>query len=373
MAEVNPTGQWKESLSLEETNKVRISLGLKPLKDPNPPSGPTDEERVLDGDELAERNFRKKQEGERREKEAGELKERIERARNQKERGKRLGGKGLGEEERDEEGSSVVKREPGLADEEQGGEGDTKSWVKKQKKRAKEMAAKRQKEQEEMDRLAEEEEMERAEKYGEKDLKGIKVGHGADAFEEGEEHVLTLKDSRILDDEGKIRFLTLRCNALVYADESFTADDELHNLNITENAKHKAAVELKKKGRQAGQYTGYDDEEFAEDGAMGSKKGVLSKYDEGFEGVKEDGFQLGDQVVIKKKSTANGDGNGMGENGGEREKVKLSMEYTKSFNTDYLQEGDAGFKKPKVRYSHSRCLSRLLNSADSVIALRSIR
>ena len=132
-------------------------------------------------------------------------------------------------------------------------------------------------------------------------------------------------------------------------------------MNITENAKHKAAVELKKKGRQAGQYTGYDDEEFGEDGGVGSKKGVLSKYDEGFEGVKEDGFQLGDQVVVKKnKSTQNGDGNGM-DNGGEREKVKLSMEYTKSFNTDYLQEGDAGFKKPKVR-KHS-CSSSPLSSS----------
>lgn len=198
MTQVNPTGQWKESLTLEETNKVRLSLGLKPLKDPNPTSGgPTDEERVLDGDELAERNFRKKVEGERREKEADELKERIERARNQKERGKSLKGRGLGEEE-----SSIVKREPGVGGEENE-EGDTKSWVKKQKKRAKELAEKRRKEQEEMDRLAEEEEIGRGERYGEKDLKGIKVGHGADAFEEGEEHVLTLKDSRILDDEGK--------------------------------------------------------------------------------------------------------------------------------------------------------------------------
>jgi U4/U6.U5 tri-snRNP-associated protein 1 len=199
MSEINPTGQWKESLSLEETNKVRISLGLKPLKDPNPAAGPTDEERVLEGDELAEHNFRKKQEKERRELEEKELGERLERARNQKERGKKLTGRGLGEEE-----SSVVKRESGLGLGGEQEEGDTKSWIKKQKKRAKELAAKRAKEQEEMDRLAEEEEESRVrgDRYGEKDLKGIKVSHGADAFEEGEEHVLTLKDSKILDDEG---------------------------------------------------------------------------------------------------------------------------------------------------------------------------
>jgi U4/U6.U5 tri-snRNP-associated protein 1 len=152
----------------------------------------------------------------------------------------------------------------------------------------------------------------------------------------------------------------------------FFVDDELHNLNLTENAKHAAAVDLKKKGRQAGQYTGYDDDEFNPDGAMGAKRGVLSKYDEGFEGVKEDGFKLGDEAEISKKKKSTGEGDENGGASGEREKVKLSMEYTsksssrssflsltmysltlprgraESFNTDYLQEGDAGFKKPKV-------------------------
>lgn len=304
MSDPNPTGQWKESLSLEETNKVRISLGLKPLKDPNPAnSGPTDEERILEGDELAEHNFRKRKEEERRKVEEKELQERLDRARNQKERGKKLTGRGLGD---DEDSSTVIKGGLGGVGEEGGG--DTKSWIKKQKKRAKEQALKRAKEQEEMDRLAEDEEEERITRYGAKDLKGIKVSHGADAFEEGEEHVLTLKDSKILDDE----------------------DDELHNLNLTENAKHAAAVDLKKKGRQAGTYTGYDDEEFGEDGAVGAKKGVLSKYDEGFEGVKEDGFRLGNEAetMKKKKPVTDGEGADGGVPSGEREKVKLSMDYT---------------------------------------------
>ena len=107
------------------------------------------------------------------------------------------------------------------------------------------------------------------------------------------------------------------------------ADDELHNLNLTENAKHAAALDLKKKGRQAGQYQGYDDDEFGQDGAMGSKRGVLSKYDEGFEGVKEDGFRLGSEAESTKKvkSTTEGGASGV-ESTGERERVKLSMDYT---------------------------------------------
>ncbi|GAA6002424.1 hypothetical protein JCM10207_001112 [Rhodosporidiobolus poonsookiae] len=301
------SGQWKESISLEETNKIRISLGLKPIADPATSSGPT-----LDGDALAEDNYAKKRDDERKEKEAKELKDRIDRARNQKERQRKLVGVGLGAADEDEE---RVKQET---------EGDNaRAWVKKQKKRAKELAEKRAREQEEADRLAEQEERERASKYGEEDLKGLKVAHGADVFEEGEDTVLTLKDSRILDDE----------------------DDELHNVNLTENAKTAHALDLKKKGRQAGQYTGYDDDEF--DGGAGSSRGVLSKYDEGFESMKMDGFQLGSAPVAKGKGRAVDEA--MGEEGGEREKVKLSMEYTKTFNTDYLQEGDVGFKKPKKK------------------------
>ncbi|GAA5928585.1 U4/U6-U5 snRNP complex subunit SNU66 [Sporobolomyces koalae] len=317
MADVNPTGQWKESLTLEETNKVRVSLGLKPLKDPNPPAGgPTEEARELDGDQLAELNYRKTQDSLRRQQDEKDLQARLDKARNHKERHRKLVGTGLADQ-------------PNVQDDND--DADTKSWIRKQKKRAKELAAKREQEQAEQDRLAEEELRQSATKYGERDLSGIKVSHDADAFEDGEEHVLTLKDSRILDDE----------------------DDELHNLNLTENAKHKAAVELKKKGNQAGQYTGYDDDEFAEDGSISqSKKGVLSKYDEGFEGaVKADGFRLGAAPVAqpgRKSGQADRD-DADAVPTGEREKVKLSMEYTKSFNTDYLQEGDAGFKKPKLK------------------------
>lgn len=152
---------------------------------------------------------------------------------------------------------------------------------------------------------------------------------------------------------------------------SYCADDELHNVNISENAKTKHALDLKKKGRQAGQYTGLDDDEF--EGGPGTARGVLSKYDEDFDSIKVDGFRLGSvSTADKGKGRATDDRSTV--EGGEREKVKLSMDYTskqretspllspargiprahfrdlraESFNTDYLQEGEAGFKKPKV-------------------------
>ncbi len=203
---------WKESLSLEETNKIRVSLGLKPIADPAASSStPT----ALEGDALAEANYAKRREAEQKEKEAKELKERIDKARNQKERLRKLGGRGLGEADEDE---AQVKQEEGAAAASAGD--DAKAWVRRQKKRAKELAAKRAKEQEEADRLAEQEENERTTKYGERDLAGLKVAHGADDFGEGEDTVLTLKDSRILDDEGEYSRNFFRSNGKLTCDQS---------------------------------------------------------------------------------------------------------------------------------------------------------
>ena len=36
------------------------------------------------------------------------------------------------------------------------------------------------------------------------DLVGLKVSHNFDEMEDGEAHILTLKDSRILDNEGRL-------------------------------------------------------------------------------------------------------------------------------------------------------------------------
>lgn len=104
-----------------------------------------------------------------------------------------------------------------------------------------------------------------------------------------------------------------------------TADDELHNLNMSENAKTAEALALKKKGRTAGQYTGYDDDEFQ--GEAGSKRGVLNKYDEEILGKEEGGFRLGAAPAARAKSAAKGKGR-QADEPEEREKVKLSMDYT---------------------------------------------
>lgn len=61
------------------------------------------------------------------------------------------------------------------------------------------------------------------------------------------------------------------------------AEDELQNIEMAEAEKDKKNQELKIKKRD---YTGYDDEEFAE-GNQGMKRTLLSKYDEFLEGPRE--------------------------------------------------------------------------------------
>lgn len=190
-----------------------------------------------------------------------------------------------------------------------------KNWIKTQKKRAgkreKELAERRQREMDEADRVA----------YGEDDIVGLKVTHGADAFEEGET-ILTLKDTRVLDGE----------------------EDELQNVNLADEERHEAARERKRKAGQT--YTGYDDDEFVE-GRIGKKASVLAKYDGDFAGedVASEGFRLGAPLPKKEEMVVDEE---MGREA--QVKVKLNLDFARDWEvSDYMKEGDAGFKKPKVR------------------------
>ncbi|KZT73696.1 SART-1 protein [Daedalea quercina L-15889] len=274
----------EESISLEETNRIRISLGLKPLTDDSAPAD--------DKEKQAEDNYAKQREKEAKEREARKIQDNIAKVRNRRELNAKLKGATLGDTGGDTD--------------------DALKWIKRSKKKEKELAKKRQEELENMDKVFQED-------YTEKDLVGLKVSHDFEAMEEGEDRILTLKDSRILDNE----------------------EDELENVALAEDEKTKRNTELKIKRRD---YTGYDDEEFVP-GHAGMKRAVLSKYDEFLEGEKESGFRLGGSAPSAQSKRA------------EREaatttinKSLLSIDYTKNIESaDYLKEGDVGFKKPKAK------------------------
>jgi U4/U6.U5 tri-snRNP-associated protein 1 len=95
---------------------------------------------------------------------------------------------------------------------------------------------------------------------------------------EGEARILTLKDSRILDNQGKCRTSPYSQCPLTYY-----AEDELQNVEMAEDERIKKNNELKIKNRA---YTGYDDDEFVP-GTEGMKRAVLAKYSEEIDGKKD--------------------------------------------------------------------------------------
>jgi U4/U6.U5 tri-snRNP-associated protein 1 len=234
-------------MDIEETNRLRVSLGMKPL--PVPGAGPVfkeastaplgEEEEA--GSTLESRsaesydNYRKAQEAEQA-KRKRELKlEAIKKARDAASRFAKLEGKGLGEADGDDL--------------------DAKSWLIKQKKRQKEIEKARKREKEIADAEA-------AAEYTAKDLAGVKVGHELDTFQEGEEQVLTLKDTTI--------------------DENEEEGDELENLDLREREKLDVKLELKKKKPV------YNPNDIDETG----EKSILAHYDEEIDGRKGKVFTL---------------------------------------------------------------------------------
>ncbi|GJJ08173.1 hypothetical protein Clacol_002381 [Clathrus columnatus] len=273
-----------ESISLEETNKIRISLGLKPLTDD---SAPTDTKELT-----AEDNYAKQREEGAKQRERKRIQDTLAKIKNRRELNSSLKGTTLAD------GDDVD---------------DTLKWIKRSKKKAKELAKKRQEELDAMDKALQED-------YSEKDLAGLKVRHDLDALDEGEEQILTLKDSRILDNE----------------------EDELQNVELAEHERTKKNLELKTKKRD---YTGYDDEEF-KPGNEGMKRAVLAKYDDELNGALETGFRLGSGSVKSSRPTRQM----QEEAAAQVNKTLLSIDYAKNMEmSDYLKAGDTKKKRPTRR------------------------
>ncbi|RAO65828.1 uncharacterized protein BHQ10_001840 [Talaromyces amestolkiae] len=238
-----------DALSIEQNNKIRIALGLKPLPVPGAeaPSGPVFKEAKDSAEEdepgstLESREAQGYQNWQKLQDEADARRKRqeknaaIKRARDLAQRDAKLEGRGLGDAS---------------------AELDTKAWLSQHKKMTKKI------EKERARKLAEElAERDRAAEYTAADLAGIKVAHEMGAFEDAEDgQILTLKDATI--------------------DENEEEGDELENLEMVDKEKLKEKLELKKKR------TAYDP--MQADGTAG----ILSQYDEEIDGKKRKHFTL---------------------------------------------------------------------------------
>ena len=244
-----PSGSRQEELSIEETNKLRISLGLKPLEVDGAPKdaseskdgsvAPMKTEEVF----VKTENISDKLEAER-------IRERVEiqkEKRLQQEKLKKI--KPLGHESSDEEAD------------------DPLAWIQRSRELEKRKAEEKERQLQEMDdeiqKQNEEKELIRKHNlYKERDLKGLTVGHSLDNIKEGSQIILTLRDRGLLDEE--------------------ESEDVLENVNIIDQEKAAENVLNKKLGKR--DYNPYDDDE---------DKNLLSKYDETIDGKKKDSFKLG--------------------------------------------------------------------------------
>lgn len=289
--------------SIEDTNRIRASLGLPLL--PVPGGGPqfkaandssTEEEEQ--GSTLESRQAQgydnwKKLQSEADAKTKREAKaEAIKKARDAAKKFSRLEGKGLGE-----------------ADD--ADDLDTKAWLLQQKKRRKKL---------EKERLAKLEkelaERENAPEYTAEDLAGVKVAHEINDFEGGDEQVLTLKDATIdqYDEEG----------------------DELENLDLKEREALNERLAIKKKKPV------YDPHAATEGG--GST--ILKHYDEAIDGKKRKRFTLDGQGASVEEREA------MRQVVGEKLKAKpISLEIVKEDvpTSDYMEISEAKMKKPRKK------------------------
>ncbi|KAI3323680.1 hypothetical protein HD806DRAFT_70940 [Xylariaceae sp. AK1471] len=310
-----------DAAAIEETNRLRVSLGMKPLPVPGA-SGPQFAEKaaVTEGEEPASTletreaaaydNYKKVQDAENAKKRREEKAAAIKKARDAARRFETLEGKGLGEADEDDDL-------------------DAKSWLMSQKKRQKKIDKSRKEEQEaEAAKAA----AAAAAKYTSKDLAGVKVRHEVDAFEEGDEQILTLADRDVLvdDDEG----------------------DELENIDLREREKLNEKLNLKKKKPV------YDPHEINKTG----EQNLLSQYDEEISGKKVNRFTLDGRGNSIQPSFSFGQ-----QQAPQLQKISLDFLDEVHPASDYLDVSELKVKKPKKKKSKST-RQRLLNDDDILLA-----
>ncbi|CAB3375524.1 Hypothetical predicted protein [Cloeon dipterum] len=255
------SGSNSEALSIDDTNKLRAKLGLKPLK-------------VDDGDGGEKSSGPKKTAAELMGgKDMGEFVHRAPENLGAKAKAEKLRQK-LKDRRDKREIDNKLRRIKGLGDE--SSDDDAVAWVNKSRKiqDEKAQAAKRAKMLEEMDEefgvgelVHDEFQHARRQAYTAKDLRGLKVQHDLEALTEDRQVILTLEDKGVLDEE----------------------DDVLVNVNLKDDEKYKKNNERKKQNKTG--YSAYDDEQVDKFGNI--EKSLLGKYDEEIDGEKRQSFVIG--------------------------------------------------------------------------------
>lgn len=303
------------SCSLEETNRIRAALGLKPLN----LNKPNKEKEAVD-------NLQAKRALEEKEKEEKEIREKLEKSKNKRLLHAKLEGTTLSET-KDEESTELLS----AAD-----------WVRRSRKKeltekekakiAMELAAKRLEEEEQLAL----EDIPKNAAYRSKDLAGLQVMHDVNQFEVNESTILTLADSSVLDKDDKGKVIGVN-----------EGPDVLENVNLADEERRLEREKIKKRAKQP-VYAGYDDAEFAPGVLPGTRTSILSQYDiEKKSGPK---LQLGSDGGLSYTSQVFGtssDGIGL-DNDNSNNRIPQSLRVEKKELAEYYTPAEmASFAKPK--------------------------
>ncbi|CAN9397417.1 unnamed protein product [Alternaria alternata] len=296
-------------LSIDEANKIRLSMGLSALPGGSTPAAPASSSGL---------DFKAAQNGDDSDEEPASTIETREAAAS--DNWKKLEEERLAKIRREERAAAIKKEREkaarfaklegkGLADE--ADVDDDLAWLKSSKKRQKKIAKEEQmrKELEERERQALE-----AMQYTDKDLAGVKVGHEVDQFDD-EDQILVLKDTAVDGEE----------------------DDELEAVSLREKERLQERLDSKKRKRA------YDPNDMDESG----QKSILAQYDEEIEGKKGKAFTLDGKGRTVEDVQAEVAG------ASKPKKVAISLDILKEDapTNDYMDIPEVKMKKPKKKKS----------------------
>ncbi|KAH8710047.1 SART-1 protein [Phaeosphaeriaceae sp. PMI808] len=304
-------------LSIDEANKIRLSMGLPALPGGSAPtSGPTFKPAKEGGDDSDEEpastidtrqaaaydNWKKLQD------EADAKKKREERAAAIK-------------KERERAARFAKLEGKGLADTADGG--DDMAWLKTSKKRQKKIAKaeQMQKDLEEREQQARE-----AMQYTEADLAGIKVGHEVDQFDD-EDQILVLKDTAVDAED----------------------DDELEAVALRDQERLQERLDSKKRKRV---YDPNEDES--------GERSILAQYDEEIDGKKTNVFTLDGKGRTVERAQAEASAAARPK----RLAISLDILNDDTPANDYMDISEVKMKKPKKKKSKKAKRERIEDEAD---------
>jgi U4/U6.U5 tri-snRNP-associated protein 1 len=309
------------ALSIDEANKIRLSMGLPALPGGSASAAPTapvfKAPKVDDSDDEPASTIDTRQAA------ASENWLKLEEEKKAKE--KRAARAAAIKKDR-EKASRFAKLEgKGLADVED--VDDDMAWLKSSKKRQKKIAKEEQMRQELEER--ERQELE-ALQYTDKDLAGVKVGHEVDQFDD-EEQILILKDTAVDAED----------------------DDELEAIELRDRERLQERLDLKKRKRA------YDPNEMDEAG----QKSILAQYDVEIEGKKGKAFTLDGTGRTVEDVQAEAVG------ATRPKKVAISLDILNEGApaNDYMDYSEVKMKKPKKKKSKKSKRERVDDEEDMVV------